>query len=492
MREHKPIPWFEMIDTLMRRKWSILVVTAAALVLSVVAVIVAPKLFKATSTIQLSAEPIAGARSTGIADQLLHAEMSLMKSPALIRSVLEEYADSEETPPLPSGSPRGVRAWVDSWTEGLPAWTRGTREVSLLDRQIISLATRIEAERVGRSNVVHVSFSGEDPEWAATFVNDLLRHHVERIAALRERSGTQTFFERQAELLAERRKQATESLLTYRRDQGSFVDADEPEVRRLVGTLDAQRVTTETQVLELQAKIQYLTEEMEMFPQTIDSEETITEDEGVSFLKSRLLDLEMERSDLLSRYTLESKLVRNLDRKIEETKLLLEEKGSDTLSEKKTAVNPAYQTIQVELLQAESELTAARARQAALGAQLNEYRRKLGDLENSSGELERLESELENARETHLSYLSQKENARLVSALDESKIVNLVVVEEATPPATPEPARAMMKIVSATLLGLALGIAQAFLRDAVDPSIKNKYQVSRATNLPVMAEIQVR
>ena len=58
----------------------------------------------------------------------------------------------------------------------------------LLDEKPYALIL-IDIRRVSKSNIVEVAFTGEDPETAARFVNDLLDHHIARIASLGEGTG---------------------------------------------------------------------------------------------------------------------------------------------------------------------------------------------------------------------------------------------------------------------------------------------------------------
>lgn len=492
MLEEKSIPWRELIEIAFRRRRILAYGLLAGLALGAVWAFSRAPVYRARATLQLTAQaPLSSSRAEPLGDKELEAELTLLKSAGLLRTVLEEFPAPEARDASELGIADRTRSLLGSAVKAPLRLLRGASAAPALDRQIQALAERLDVQRVGRSNVIEVGLISENPSWAAQFINQLVENHLERIAELGGRLGASSFFEKQADLLAKQWKRASEDLRVFKEEHGaSLGEGDAAELRQILSNLEAERVATETQQLELQAKIDYLGREIEIYPQTIESESrVVAESESVKFLKSRLLELEFQRSELLSRFTPTSTLVRDIDRQIQEAERLLAAKEGETLEETTRAVNPSYQALEVDKLQTEAALIAARARLQALNSQIETYKVKVGRLEGLSSELERLQSEVDNAWEAHQAYLKQMETARLESALDQSGIVNVSIVEPAEVPLSPLPSGNLLRIALGAALGLLLGAAIAFARDWLDPTLKSSTQIQRATGLRVVAEI---
>lgn len=233
-----------------------------------------------------------------------------------------------------------------------------------------------EIKRLGASNVVEVPFTDENPKKAARFVNELLVHHVKRIASLGESPGAHSFYGKQADLLAKKWEETNDALIASRRKHGANVS--ENEIHRILSMLESQRVDTETQSLELEATIDFLAQQIQGVPETVASGLLEKRDESVGLIKSRLLELKIERIVLLSTYTPDSKVVRDLDRQIEDLQSLLTSNEGQIIAETTTELNPSHQVLEVQLLQTETKLNAIQARLKALNKQIAGYKQKLG------------------------------------------------------------------------------------------------------------------
>jgi uncharacterized protein involved in exopolysaccharide biosynthesis len=478
MVEEKSLPWVEWLEMLFRRRGWILGGLALGLGYALISVWLQPDLYRAKARILLTAQAVPNVRDAAMPVQQIRAEIALMTSPKLVRSVLEDPATSAPAKPLVPINPfSGIAPRILARTSSVEAMSS-------------ALSDRLVAEPVEGTNLVDVALVDQDPVWAADFVNDLLAQHVRRIGDMGDQPRAQGFFSEQRDLLAERWRQARAKLTEFRERQGpGLLMGDQQHFLGVVTSLENQLVAAQTQSLELGARGRYLRAEIERHPRTVASESRVTKDESVSMLQMRVLDLEIERSELLSRYTPQSILVRDLDRRLEEARRLLATKEGDTLSEELTAINPSYQALEVDIVQTEAALTAARARVEALQAQLARYRTDLVSFEDVSAELERLQAEVDSAQESYGNYSRQQEAARFSSAISESGIVNVSIVEAADIPTQAEPSNARGILGFWSLLGLVAGTLLAVVRDVIDPTVQSARRVARVTELPIVARL---
>ncbi|MGB7490759.1 MAG: hypothetical protein WBN62_10545, partial [Thermoanaerobaculia bacterium] len=199
--------------------------------------------------------------------------------------------------------------------------------------------------------------------------------------------------------------------------------------------------------------------------------------------------LEIERTELLTRYTPRSTPVRQLDRQIESLQNRLETTDTQRLAETTTGPNPARQQVELDLMRARGDLTATRARLVAMNTQLEVYRDRLKTLQRSSAEFERLMNEGESASEAHQNYLRQAEAARFDRSLGASKLVNVSLIDRAEVPGAPERSYRRRRVVQGTLIGFIVGLLVAFVRDWLDPTVKGSHQAARLTGLAVISEL---
>ncbi len=487
MIEEKPLPWQELLEVLFRRRFIIAGTALLGAILALAATMIQPPSYEARAQILVTESPMAGPREESMSKRQIASEVSFLQSPSLVRNVLVEYQKNGH-PMEPNKAPM----------------VRLKRTAKKLVNEVIRrddrpkqssepppLRGQIDIDDIPGTNIIEVSYVGHDPEWAAGFVNDLLQHHVRRIATLNEeRTKAGGFFREQVDVSADRWKEAQEALTSFRRENGSYLLAgDENHLRRVLSDLEASRVATQTQLLESMARVQFLESEINLHPDTIASESRVTENESVKFLNSQILTLEIQRSELLSRYTPTSSKVRDLERQIEEANRLLATKERETLSEVKTVLNPAYQALEIQLVETRAQVSSTEAKLEALDTQIEDYRDKISLLEATAAELERFKDDVETARVTYQANRQKEEEARQAVFLDQSGLVNLTIHEPALVPTAPLPAGRGSRTIAGFLVGMVIGIFIAFARDLLDSSIKGSAQAHRLSGLPVIAEI---
>jgi succinoglycan biosynthesis transport protein ExoP len=162
----------------------------------------------------------------------------------------------------------------------------------------------------------------------------------------------------------------------------------------------------------------------------------------------------------------------------------------ETLAETTSAVNPAYQNLEVDLAQTKAQMAAVTARVDALRSQIAAHKQTVAHLDEISSEQERLEQALASAKESFLTYSKKEEEARFSTALDESSFVDIAVAEPAEVPSAPLKSKQAVMLGIGSLMSLVAGIGLAFLRDRLDPAVKSAAEAESVTGLPILAEVR--
>jgi succinoglycan biosynthesis transport protein ExoP len=359
-----------------------------------------------------------------------------------------------------------------------------------LEGKVRAFSKGIEANRVEDTNVVEVGYRGPDPRFAANFVNRLLAKHVERIARLNGQPDERRFYQGQRDVVYRRLEAARDALARFRERQGSDLSpGDDAELHKALAQLDTERGSAEAQLAEAQARVGYLRTEIGKHPSKIATESDVRQSEPVRLLDQRLMQLEVQRSEAITKYTPTSTVVRELDGQIAETRKLLAGKEVQQTVGTKTSVNPTFQTVEIDLVQRQAEAVAMAARVRALTAEQARVRAQISRLANLTPELDRLQNDEKSASDAYLDYMKKGEEARLTNALDQSGLVNISILEPAEAPDSPEPSKALFKLLLGMAASLALGVAVALLRERLDPTVNSGTQAERLTGVPVIESV---
>ncbi|HVR10084.1 MAG TPA: hypothetical protein VMW75_18710 [Thermoanaerobaculia bacterium] len=501
MVEESSIQWLQHLETVWRRRRLVMTVGLAGSLAIAAWIWFSPPVYRAHATIMLGAQRVSTPRGDAMADKAISSEMALLSSPALVKEVLQDPALAPSTPaaPPPAGAPApgsgaaGNSAGNPSASNPIAALYRrshGLPPPDPLDQRVRDLSRDIETNRVEDTNVIEVAYRGQDPRWAANFVNTLLAKHVERIARLEEQPGTRRFYQGQRDVVFHRLEVSRDALNRFRERQGSdLAPGDDADLHKALAQLDSERTAAGALLAEAQARVGYLRSEIGRHPEKIASESEMRQSEGAKLLEGRLATLEIQRSEAITKYTPTSTPVRELDSQIAETRKLLSGQSVEQMAGSKTAVNPTYQAVEIELVQRQAEMAALTARVKALSGEQARVRGQLARLAEVTPELERLQNDEKSANDAYLDYMKKGEEARLTTALDQSGLVNISILERAEIPNSPEPSKDQYKMIVGVLASFALGTALALLRERFDPAVNSGTQAERMTGVPVIESI---
>ena len=504
MLEEKQLPWRELLEAVARRRGWVVVVTAIGFIMALLSAFAEPPVYRATATLELtpargSLEVNPGADSAvsraKISQQDLQQQIALLQRPTLVRAVLAargEDGSTEESSGLATSVRRGLGyiTGPSRFFERVYSWIHQTPNTDPVEVRIAKILSQVEIESLGRSNLLLFSYSDRSPDKAAEIVNGLLMAHVERrVGSGEESTQAREFYLEQRQVLEARIFEAREELDRFRTERGvSDLPTNGEGLEDGLGDLRDQEAIASTALQEVVAKIAFLRREIEKQPARIKASVVESESESVARLRSHLLDLELERTNLLSRYAQGSTVIRDIERRIADLETRLQNEETTT-AETRTVVNSTRQSLELQLIDAQAQEASLRARVAGLRGQISDRRVNVRRLQAVAPQLTQLENKVASATSAYKNYLRKEEEARFAQALDESRIFNLRVIEPALPPTRPEAGGRLLKVLLATIVAGSLGLVLALARDWIDPTLKGARQAERVSGLPVIAEI---
>jgi len=491
-QETGQIDWQEIVALLFRRRKLILGVAVSGLATAVLLVSIRSPVYQATAKlmvtsqrarITVSPDPKSAATVDRLTDQDLNSEVALLSSPALVREALEPDRDQVGTT-KEIGWGQQLSGMIAAALD-LPARfyrsMHGVPPLNPFEKLVLAIAPGVVVTPVTKSNLIGISYAAGDPQWAADFVNRLAERHVERRAEMNQQAEALGFLESQRRLLNDKLRAAEDALANfYAREAIDATPEQRTTLHTQLTTLESTLANSTTELAEGAARAAFLSQEIRSGRAVWTS--ASSQADPLLLLKTRLVDLQLRRSELLTKFAPGNAKVQDLDSQIEEARRLLavEEKA-------RASTGGGNGPLQLELTQA--QLAAVRARVDGLRSRIASARTALAHLDQIASEQERLEQDVAAAKEAFLTYSKKVEEARFSDALDASQIVNVTIAERAEVPVQPEPSKSARILVLAAIMSLFAGVGLAFARDRLDPAVKSSSEAQRVTGLPILADI---
>jgi uncharacterized protein involved in exopolysaccharide biosynthesis len=251
--------------------------------------------------------------------------------------------------------------------------------------------------------------------------------------------------------------------------------------------------TTRSAVEELKEKARVLRAHLETLPAKVQMSEEMRRSPVADLMGARLLELEMERNKLLQKYTETDRRVADVEREIS----LLRERflAAETweFARRTFGDNPARNPFVVELINTEAERIRTEVRARNLARTTREAEERLRRVDGMVTERARVERRIKTLEDSYLLYVKKSEEARISGALDESRIVNVALVEPVVVTAQSAGAGGRstgQMLALGAIVGLVGGVGAAFCREYLAQAFTTEASVGRQLDLPVVASIK--
>jgi uncharacterized protein involved in exopolysaccharide biosynthesis len=406
-----------------------------------------------------------------VTEEELNSEVELLHDREILRTVVRAA---------------GLASTGDSWF----TWMRGQTEEEQLAHAVRRLSRNLNVQAENKTTLIKVTYNSSNPERAANVLQCLAGAYLERHSRLDRPPGESSFF---AEQIAQSRKNLNDAemrLVEFMRNEG-VVSADQQRDIALQSLGEAEANNRENQVAiaataqrirVLQAKLQSLPERTTTLVRNSDNPLLLEK------MKSRLLELELKRTDLLTKYEPSYRLVQEVEQQITETKNSIAQEELAPLRDQTSDLDPNHAWAKEELVKNEVELSALRARTWAAGKLLANYRAEAGTLGDRAIKQQELLSDMKAAEREYLLYVDKREEARIGDALDRQRILNVVIAEQPAVPALPARSAASYGLLSLVLAGT-VSTGLAFAADRLNPAFRTPDEVMAYLEAPVLASL---
>lgn len=496
----------DLLNVLFKWKWTITLIFFAFSAALLVGNMLTPLAYEAKATLimqrnrgEVLLSPL-DSRSFNLqmaAPQDLNSEADLIKSRPLIEKVaielspqLRQIANAPEvlSADMGLGQVAGVRTVVKAILQ-----PRNRRILSPQEEVISALSEGIRVTPVPASNLMLVRYKHADPQVAADVVNSLVQGYLDFTVRLRRKAEAHKIFEMETQQAHHRLAQLTQNLHTF--DQVAGIVA--PDSQATVNfarhaELESSLNSVRSDLAKTGAQVRILQTQLKSIPTRIETFKEMKWNAVIDELKKRLADLEIQREQLLGRFTEKHRSVVENEMQIQILTEWLGRESVEVVGATRSDLNPMAQSLEKELLDTRATLAGAEAKEQVLAVEVQNSRQNLARFHSDSFARDELIREIKAAEDTHLFYKRKAEEARIDSVLDESKITNVKVAEWADAPLKPAgTGRSLFMFLGAGVAMIA-AVGTAFGREVLDRSLTTPEETERQLDLPVLASIPER
>jgi uncharacterized protein involved in exopolysaccharide biosynthesis len=366
----------------------------------------------------------------------------------------------------------------------------GEGDSQRLERAARGLAKKLQVEPMKKTNLIAVSYAADDPRVAAKVLQAVANAYLEKHMEVHRPGGEFHFYEMQTGESQRQLEESKQKLLSFTSSNG-VVDAGQQRdlVLQKLSELDATYRQTKIDLAETEQRVAGLQSQLAKLPErTTTQVRTADNPQLMQTLKESLLQLQLKRTQLLTKFEPTHRLVQEVDHEIAQAEATIAAENSLPLRDETTDKNAHYEWAKSELQQAQVHLKGLQAREAATFAQLTDYRQTAQKLGQDAITQDDLVSTEKAAQENHLLYVKQQEEARMDDALDARGIVNVAIAEHPVAPALPVWSMFTVLAIGFVAAGAA-GTGAAFAADYADPAFRTPEDVLAYLHTPVLASL---
>jgi uncharacterized protein involved in exopolysaccharide biosynthesis len=373
---------------------------------------------------------------------------------------------------------------------GKPALTSdGGDEVSIA-KAVRRLSKDLKIEAIRKTHVISVHYRSGDPQIAVEVLKTIAAAYTEKHTEVHRPTGEFKFFDQQTERYRQGLEQAQEKLTDFSKESGvvsAQLERDAALQRANEFDSNARQAQTtvaetEQRIRSLQAQLQFLQPRMTTAVRTSDNPYLLQQ------LKSTLLNLELRRTELLTKYDPTFRLVQEVDNQIAEANSALSAEEGKPIRDETTDQNPNYQWVRAELAKAQADLSGLKAHEATAASIAGQYRESARRLDQNGVVQQDLLRDAKVQEDSYLLYVRKRQEAGISDALDQRGILNVAIAQQPVVPALPSRSPVMFALL-ALVLSLTGGFSTAFVADLMDPSFRTQEELASYLGTPVLATL---
>jgi uncharacterized protein involved in exopolysaccharide biosynthesis len=364
-------------------------------------------------------------------------------------------------------------------------------ELARHDRAVGNLRKELRVTPVRKSYLLSVELTATDPYQATKLLSELLASFLAEKRRLIQPPGLSKMFSQQAEQYKQQWLQAQQQLSDFQQKQGLVSIADQEELlQKQILDVTTELQTSTAELAFTRDKIHGDIAQISFTPQRIVTRKTEIPDTGsVDQLHKQLNDLEQRRTELLTKYRSDDRLVQQVDSEIHQTNNALEQTLNYRSAETSSDLNPTWQAAQEDLSENSAKIAALVGRRKELQQQLDDLNHQLAATEENASSYGALQHHVAELDQNYQLYLQKRDEAQMADVMNEHQMLNVAVAQNPTFSELPVSPRPLRDGVFTVGTGLLLASFVVFVyHNSRPPSVDRLLEFEPVSRHPVLVD----
>jgi uncharacterized protein involved in exopolysaccharide biosynthesis len=376
-----------------------------------------------------------------------------------------------------------------------PGWGRraaaskSPRELLAHERAVTRMRKNLDVTTVRDSHAISIKYVANSPELARDTLNQLLQAFLRKQRDLGRLPGASKVFTQQAQEYEKNLEAARRDLAEFQSKHGFVtVAGQETSLETKLHDLEGAARDTDVQISEFEHRETADQTQLATTPQRMPTLDRATPPTGtIDQLNVLLVNLKNKRTELLTKFNANDRLVKDVDEQIANTVTALNH--TTTTHEVSSDVDPQWLAARHDLSANRVALIGLRARRASLTAQIYSLQSELSKVELQSGAYAALEQRVAELENGYKAYAQKRENSLVSDLMDEQKWLNVAVVQYPTLSHTASRPRPITDIPLGALTALLLAGCTVFAFEGVRQQVSTPAELELISRYPVLATI---
>jgi len=368
---------------------------------------------------------------------------------------------------------------------------RSMTDAVRVERAVNRLTKDLSINPVRKANVITISYASDSPQLSAAVLKKLGDLYLEKHLKLNHPVGATDFFKEKADEYDTQLKQSEQKLTDFQQSNNLVVLSQQKELTlQKTAEAKAKMMDADAALNEATNRIARVEQQLGAIPKRIVTQSRqLPNQYSAERLNTMMVELQNRRTQLLTKFRPDDRLVKEIDEQIRTTQLALDRAEQKTSVEEATDLNPLRQTLETELSRARLDQAGAKARRDTLTGQLQEYEGGLKKLESDTAKHDDLQREKKEAEDNYQLYAKKREEARIADELDRQKITNVSIAEAAAVPQLPSSPNRPLNLVLGVFLAAFLSLGSVFSAEMLSDVVYTPGQLEAMTGAKVLATV---
>ncbi|MDM7320932.1 MAG: GumC family protein, partial [Fervidobacterium sp.] len=362
---------------------------------------------------------------------------------------------------------------------------KNPEKVELTENQVIKMLAKdiVTATSKKNTSLISLTVALDDKELGYKIAQSVIKNYIEVAKELNkdENSYLYDFVRQQLPIVEKELAEVEAKLQEFQKTKSLMPTKEIEQLIQSYSDITKQIVDTQLAIQSAEAQIAELNKRISEVKGLAKAQSYTPTSDQLEELKKELSQLEIQRSSLLLKYTEEAEPVKDVEKQIEVIKKMINDELNRITSAKVEAQDPVLSELYASLSKAITEKESLKAALQGLQKTKNDLDNQLSKYPEIQREYVALQRDFTVKQQTYTALKAKEEELRLSTAGMNFNVP--VVIDEPYIPEKPaKPNKKLMLAVSG-VLGIFLGILVAFLREATDQRILDKYQLTAITGV---------